>query len=51
MGDSDEPSMHLVLRVMRYRAEVDHAEIDNLKIRDGLPIAAEVTTRKVTFSS
>jgi hypothetical protein len=38
-------------RLMRYCAELGHGEIEKLKIQDGLPIAAEVTTRKVKFSS
>jgi hypothetical protein len=39
------------LRLMRYCAELGHGEIEKLKIQDGLPMAAEVTTRKVKFSS
>jgi hypothetical protein len=38
------------LRLMRYCAELGHGEIEKLKIQDGLPMAAEVTTRKVKFS-
>ena len=38
-------------RLMRYCAELGHGEIEKLKIQDGLPMAAEVTTRKVKFSS
>jgi len=38
-------------RLMRYCAELGHGEIEKLKIQDGLPVAAEVTTRKVKFSS
>ena len=38
------------LRLMRYCAELDHGEIEKLKIQDGLPMAAEVTTRKIKFS-
>jgi hypothetical protein len=38
------------LRLMRYCAELQHGEIDKLKIQDGLPMIAEVTTRKVKFS-
>lgn len=37
-------------QLMRYRAELGHGEIEKLKIQDGLPMAAEVTTRKVKFS-
>jgi hypothetical protein len=37
-------------RLMRYCAELGHGEIEKLKIQDGLPMAAEITTRKVKFS-
>lgn len=36
-------------RLIRYCAEIGYGEIEKLKIQDGLPIAAEVTTRKVKF--
>ena len=39
------------VRLMRYCAELGHGEIEKLKIQNGLPMAAEVTTRKVKFSS
>ena len=38
------------LRLMRYCAELGHGEIEKLKIQDGLPMIAEVTTKKVKFS-
>jgi hypothetical protein len=38
------------MRLMRYCAELGHGEIEKLKIQDGLPMAAEVTTRKIKFS-
>ena len=38
------------LRLMRYCAELQHGEIDKLKIQDGLPMVAVVTTKKVKFS-
>ena len=38
------------LRLMRYCAELGHGEIEKLKIQDGLPMAAEITTRKIKFS-
>jgi hypothetical protein len=38
------------VRLMRYCAELGHGEIEKLKIQDGLPMAAEVTTKKVKFS-
>ena len=37
-------------RLMRYCAELGHGEIEKLKIQDGLPMGAEVTTRKIKFS-
>jgi hypothetical protein len=37
-------------RLMRYCAELGHGEIEKLKIQDGLPMGAEVTTKKVKFS-
>ena len=37
------------LRLIRYCTELGHGEIEKLKIQDGLPMAAEVTTRKVKF--
>jgi hypothetical protein len=36
---------------MRYCSELGHGEIEKLKIQDGLPMVAEVTTRKIKFSS
>ena len=38
------------LRLMRYCAELGYGEIDKLKIQNGLPMVAEVTTKKVKFS-
>ena len=38
------------LRLIRYCTELGHGEIEKLKIQDGLPMTAEVTTRKVKFS-
>lgn len=39
------------LRLMCYCAEMGHGEIEKLKIQDGVPVAAEVISRKVKFSS
>jgi hypothetical protein len=47
-ADSIHPSW---LRLMRYCSELGHGEIEKLKIQDGLPMVAEVTTRKIKFSS
>ena len=38
------------LRLIRYCADLGHGEIEKLKIQDGLPMTAEVTTKKVKFS-
>jgi hypothetical protein len=34
---------------VRYCAELRHGEIERLSIQDGLPVLAEVTTKKVKF--
>jgi len=47
-ADSIHPSW---LRLMRYCSELGHGEIEKLKIQDGLPMTAEITTRKIKFSS
>jgi hypothetical protein len=36
---------------VRYCGELQHGEIERLKIQDGLPVLAEVTTKKVKFRS
>jgi hypothetical protein len=38
------------LCLIRYCTELGHGEIEKLKIQDGLPMTAEVTTRKIKFS-
>jgi hypothetical protein len=44
-------SMHPAwMRLIRYCTELGHGEIEKLKIQDGLPMAAEVTTKKIKFS-
>jgi len=37
-------------RLIDYCMHLGHGEIEKLKIQDGLPMAAEVTTRKIKFS-
>jgi|GEM_PF-996600 hypothetical protein len=37
--------------LIRYCDELQHGEIERLKIQDGLPVLAEVTTKKVKFGS
>ncbi len=34
---------------VRYCAELGHGEIEKLKIQDGVPVMAELTTKKVRF--
>jgi hypothetical protein len=47
-----DTSLHSAWRVfIRYCAELQHGEIERLKIQDGLPVLAEVTTKKVKFAS
>jgi len=49
--EREHPSVHPSwLRLIRYCAELRHGEIEKLKIQDGLPMGAEVTTKKVKFS-
>jgi hypothetical protein len=48
----ENPSVHPAWQqLMRYCSELGHGEIEKLKIQDGLPVLAEVTTRKVKFSA
>jgi hypothetical protein len=35
---------------VRFCVELRHGEIECLKIQDGLPVLAEVTTKKVKFT-
>jgi hypothetical protein len=35
---------------IKYCERLNHGEIERLKIQDGLPVLAEVTTQKVKFS-
>lgn len=45
------PSLHPAWQVfLRFCEQMKHGEIARLKIQDGLPMAAEVTTTKVKFS-
>lgn len=34
---------------IRYCAAMGHGEIEKLKIQDGVPVMAEITTKKVRF--
>jgi hypothetical protein len=46
-----DKSLHPAWRAfVRYCAELQHGEIEILKIQDGLPVLAEVTRKKVKFA-
>jgi hypothetical protein len=46
---ADQP-LHPTWRAfVRYCAELQHGEIETLKIQDGLPVLAEVIKKKVKF--
>jgi hypothetical protein len=49
-GLSDSPPHNAWKVFIRYCAEIQHGEIERLNIQDGLPVLAEVITRKVKFS-
>ena len=36
---------------IRYCRELQHGEIEQLKIQDGLPVLAEITRKKIKFTS
>ena len=36
--------------LIRYCQDLQHGEIERLKIQNGLPVIAEVTTKKVKFT-
>lgn len=38
------------LNLMRFCRELGHGELERIKIQDGLPVVAEVTTRRVKFT-
>ena len=38
------------LSFVRFCEEMGHGEIERLKIQDGLPVLAEVTSKKVKFA-
>ncbi len=47
-----DKSLHPAWRAfVRYCAELQHGEIELLKIQDGLPVLAEVIKKKVKFAS
>ena len=49
-GFADRP-LHPAWRAfVRYCAELQHGEIELLKIQDGLPVLAEIVKKKVKFT-
>jgi hypothetical protein len=46
-GDGLHPAW---LAFLKYCGELQHGEIERLKIQDGLPVLAEVTKKKVKFA-
>lgn len=46
---SEKQPHHPWSAFIRYCAELQHGEIELLKIQDGLPVLAEVTRKKVKF--
>jgi hypothetical protein len=48
----ENPAIHPAWRrLIQYCTDLGYGEIEKLKIQDGLPMAAEVTTRKIKFGS
>jgi hypothetical protein len=56
---ADPPTIHSTTAMLlnpawqafvRFCGELRHGEIERLKIQDGLPVLAEVTTKKVKFT-
>jgi hypothetical protein len=46
------PALHPAWQTfLQFCRQLGHGEIERLKIQDGLPVLAEVTTRKVKFTS
>jgi len=46
-----DSSLHPAWRAfVRYCVQLQHGEIEKLKIQDGLPIIAEVTREKIKFT-
>ena len=49
--DAADRSVHPSwLAFIRYCSELQHGEIEILKIQDGLPVLAEVVRKKIKFS-
>ncbi|HJX93925.1 MAG TPA: hypothetical protein VJ372_25745 [Pyrinomonadaceae bacterium] len=50
-GPLNDRLLHPAWRAfIRYCAELQHGEMESLKIQDGLPVLAEVVKKKVKFT-
>lgn len=49
-GSSEEKLHPAWAAFIQYCERLGHGEIERLKIQDGLPVLAEVTTQKIKFS-
>lgn len=50
-GSRSDGHLHPAWRTfLRFCDELQHGEIERLKIQDGLPVLAEVTKKKVKFA-
>lgn len=50
-NESSEVKLHPAwVAFIQYCQRLSHGEIERLKIQDGLPVLAEVTTQKIKFS-
>jgi hypothetical protein len=50
-GVADRAAHPAWLAFIRYCVELQHGEIEVLKIQDGLPVMAEVVRKKIKFAS
>ena len=49
--ESPESKLHPAwVAFIKYCERLNHGQIERLKIQDGLPVLAEVTTQKIKFS-
>ena len=50
-GSAESAGLHPLWRhFLSFCEELRHGEIERLKIQDGLPVLAEVTTKKIRFT-
>jgi len=49
-GGTEAPSLHPAWQALiRFCREVGHGEIERIRIQDGLPVSAEVVTKKIRW--